>query len=390
METEQATADETPQHEIAKPPRLVRRTLSRRFMFLGRLDRYISASFFPAFGVTFFVISGLYMIGGLLNRLDELRDMGVGVALPKVLMLNGLMLAAIAPQLLPAITLVAAGHAVMKLSRSNELLSITAAGMSLRRAFLPLFLIGLFISTISALYFEWPMPSVSELLEMTEIQLGREEIKDVVVEDERHNRVIVVGEFRPREHVCEQIYVLGRDKTGHREYVLIAESAVWIRSDMLRLQRVVEYRYRPDDTATGPGNAVKFMDLPISYPPGQFLTGNEVRPYRLRFKQLKKLADGESYIPVFSVSLHSRLSQPFTGLVLLGMGLPLLAGFPMLAKSHFLGTGMCVIVAGAFYVLTFTCQNLGNTGVLDPIAAAWLPTVTGAAVGLLFMDAMHT
>ena len=127
-----------------------------------------------------------------------------------------------------------------------------------------------------------------------------------------------------------------------------------------------------------------------SFPPEQFLKGNDIRPHRLRFEELKQYAENEGNIPIYTVALHSRLCQPFAGLVLFTMGLPLLVGFQTLSRSHFISTGLCVLVAGGFYLLTFTCQNLGNSGVLDPVWSAWLPTVLCAAVGLLLTDSMHT
>ena len=106
------------------------------------------------------------------------------------------------------------------------------------------------------------------------------------------------------------------------------------------------------------------------------------------FKQLKELCKNEPDNPRNSLLFHSRIAYTLTHFVLLLLGIPLVIGFERLSRNLFLRVGLCVLVCGIFYSLSFICSNLGNTGMIYPILAAWLPIVILGSVGLLFFDMM--
>ena len=93
---------------------------------------------------------------------------------------------------------------------------------------------------------------------------------------------------------------------------------------------------------------------------------------RRRFNLISELHNPSlDYGAETRVTVHRRLVQPVLDVTLLFLGLPL-----VLARSSrniFVATGQCLLLVGVFYVSTLACQSLGNTVVVSPALAAWLP-----------------
>jgi lipopolysaccharide export system permease protein len=71
------------------------------------------------------------------------------------------------------------------------------------------------------------------------------------------------------------------------------------------------------------------------------------------------------------VTVHRRFVQPVLDVTLVCLGLPL-----VLSRSHrnmFVAAGQCLLLVGLFFVIGLACQSLGNTVVISPALAAWLP-----------------
>ncbi|MEN9253118.1 MAG: LptF/LptG family permease [Thermostichales cyanobacterium BF3_bins_165] len=49
--------------------------------------------------------------------------------------------------------------------------------------------------------------------------------------------------------------------------------------------------------------------------------------------------------------------------------------------SSSIGLGISVLIIFAYYVFSFITQALGQTGVLGPAIAAWLPNFLGMGIG---------
>ncbi|MEF8787836.1 MAG: LptF/LptG family permease, partial [Planctomycetota bacterium] len=75
---------------------------------------------------------------------------------------------------------------------------------------------------------------------------------------------------------------------------------------------------------------------------------------------------------------------------LLLVGIPVLVGFEESAKNRFLGVLICVLVAGAHYVLVFISNSMGDTGVLHPALAGWLPVMITGPSGVCLFESMLT
>jgi lipopolysaccharide export LptBFGC system permease protein LptF len=102
--------------------------------------------------------------------------------------------------------------------------------------------------------------------------------------------------------------------------------------------------------------------------------------------RLRQRMQADPDTPSLAVQFHSRLASFFGPLVLLLVGLPLLVGFEHSVTSRMLGIVISIAVAVGYYAMTFVFGNMGNTAVLDPLLAGWLPTIVTGSVGLVLFE----
>jgi lipopolysaccharide export LptBFGC system permease protein LptF len=71
--------------------------------------------------------------------------------------------------------------------------------------------------------------------------------------------------------------------------------------------------------------------------------------------------------------VQKRFSVPFTCLFFGLIGLPL--GLMMGAKSRSYGVALSIIIFVFYYILMTAADNIGKTGKLHPVLAAWMPNL---------------
>ncbi len=104
------------------------------------------------------------------------------------------------------------------------------------------------------------------------------------------------------------------------------------------------------------------------------LTFTELNHYR------KRLEEGGSSANAYSVEMAMRTALPFTGLVMILLGIPLgLQGRAQAGLSK--GIGLCLVVALAYWFVLSLSLSLGKAGILHPIFAAWLANLTFLGFG---------
>jgi lipopolysaccharide export system permease protein len=72
-------------------------------------------------------------------------------------------------------------------------------------------------------------------------------------------------------------------------------------------------------------------------------------------------------------AIHARIVQPFLDITLLFLGLPLILA--RTNRNMFFAIGLCVGVVMLFFLVVLACQYLGNSYLVNPSLAAWLPVL---------------
>jgi len=354
----------------------------------SRLDNYILKAFIPTFFMCLLIISGIYIVVDLLQKLGEFVDMG-GEAFGTGIRYYAYLLPVIIFQFFPAVTLIAMGIVLVKLSRNREILAMQVAGISLYRILLPVFIVTVVMSFASFGDQEWVIPRFAEKLETLRQTSFNDNIqKNLLLDDKENNSLLRVWRYDKKTQRMQSVFILARYENKKKKFTLSADEGRWLGNDKWLLTKAIKHVYDERGRWVAPVQQIDSLEFESAITPME-LGKIKLDPSLLNFEQLKELCKNEPDNPRNSLLFHSRISYTLTHFVLLLLGIPLVVGFERLSKNLFLRVGLCVLVCGIFYSLTFVCSNLGTTGMLHPILAAWLPTVIFGFVGLLFFDMMN-
>lgn len=334
------------------------------------------------------IISGIYIIVDLLQKLGEFMEMG-GDAFGTGIRYYTYLFPVIVFQFFPAITLVAVGLVLVRLSKNREILAMQVAGISLYRILLPIFVVTVFMSFVSFGDQEWLIPKFAEKLETLRQNAFSDNIqRNLLLDDRENNALVRIWKYNNKTQKMQSVFVLARYENKKKKYTISADEGRWLGNNTWLFTKVVKHVYDERGKWIAPIQQIDSMEFESAVTP-EALGKVKLDPSLLNFEQLKELCKNEPDNPRNRVLFHSRIAYTLTHFVLLLLGIPLVVGFERLSRNLFLRVGLCVLICGIFYALSFVCSNLGNTGMIHPVLAAWLPIVIFGFVGLLFFDMMQ-
>lgn len=354
----------------------------------SRLDRYIIRNFIPSFIICLFIITSLYVVIDLLQKLDELIELG-DAALKLGFYYYAFLVPVIISQLFPAVILLAVGFVLVKFMKSNEILAMQVAGISLYRVLLPFFIMAVILSFFAACNQEWIVPRLAETTKGVERMAFEKNIKDnILLEDSDNNLILRVWQYDIKEEIMRSPFIFARYENGERRFIIKAEEGRWMKDEkQWMLINVVKNDYDETGRWVAPVNKMAEYLFKTSLTPER-ISKIEIDASLLSFEELKDVLKADPTNLRYHVIFHSRLAYPLTNFIILLLGIPFIIGFQQFSRNIFLRIGICVLISCAFYVLNFFCVNMGNSGVLHPILAAWLPIIIFGCLGLYFFDAM--
>lgn len=354
----------------------------------SRLDNYIIKAFIPTFFICLLIISGIYIIADLLQKLGEFMDMG-GDAFGTGMRYYMYLFPVLVFQFFPAITLIAVGIVLVRLTKNREILAMQVAGISLYRILVPIFIITVFMSFASFGDQEWVIPRFAERLETLKQTAFSDNVhRNLLLDDKENGTLVRIWKYHNKTQTMQSVFILGRYENKKKKFTISAEEGRWLGNNTWLLSKVTKHVYNEQGKWVAPIEQLDSLEFTSTITPAE-LGEIKLDPSLLNFEQLKELCKNEPDNPRNRVLFHSRIAYTLTHFVLLLIGIPLVVGFERLSKNLFLRVGLCVFVCGFFYALSFICTSLGNLGTVHPILAAWLPHVIFGSVGLLFFDMMR-
>jgi lipopolysaccharide export system permease protein len=225
--------------------------------------------------------------------------------------------------------------------------------------------------------------------------MGGKVDRGLLVAEPELDRVVHIGEYEFASGAMRRIAVMEFYPESPRALraVIEADSAEWSAEGKLILRSVSIEEFDPTGKARQSGPfPTRVLETTLS--PERLAveadTGNTPGPLSYSLPSLREEMAQNPGVPFYTVVFYTRIASFFTPLIFLLVGIPCLVGFERTVDSRFLGALISLVVAAGFYVLSFVFSSLGNTGVLNPILAGWMPTVVGAAAGLWLFESMHT
>ncbi|MGI8891590.1 MAG: LptF/LptG family permease [Chthoniobacterales bacterium] len=354
------------------------------------LDRYIIRSFFQPYIYCILGFLAIWLIFDISDNsstiFDENASLGMvarfyWTQIPQVLVI-----------LLPISLLLALLFSLGRMSRSNEIVSMLTAGVSVPRVIMPLLAIGL-LTTGAALALNYSLAAHAELARKNfigQVKRGQREvvITQQVFRNRTDNRTWYIARFRPQSNEFFAVQIVQQDADENIIKNYIATDAVYEpESKTWRLQKVKTVDY---DRA---GNITDEKIIPFlvishwSETPYRLRSAN-IRPEFLGISELREYLRFNSDFPEtllapFRTQLQYRWALPWTCFVVAVMAAPLGIGF---SRRGILAS--VALAIGMVFTLNFLSHlflALGEGDRVSPITAAWAPNLMFLLVGLYLL-----
>lgn len=349
------------------------------------LDRYIALKFTGIFIFALIAFLSIFVIVDLIENLDDFikNDASTRITvlyyfyyLPFILVL-----------IMPVASLLSSLFSVGGLARNNEIVAMKAAGISLYRILLPVFVLGVIISCMSFSVANYLLPKAAERQDMIkQVHLNKRKnakrISNVWIRDEFGHR-ISMRYYDTDKNVGNVVSI--RKFDGQRLiYRLDANKIVWQDSVWI-LQNGFE-RFFENDHETAIAFSQKTFNRTSLRP--QNIKRITKTPEAMSYAELKEFirevkrngGDPNRWL----VDLYLKLALPFANFIIILFGAPLSSSQTQ-RSGNAKGFGVSLGVTFVYFGILKTTQALGHTGALPPLLAAWFANIVFGILGILVL-----
>jgi len=354
------------------------------------LDRYVIKEFLKTYLIIFFSFAVVFIVIDVVDNLPRLIRNGATTQQATIYYLLRLPYLVV---LTSPVTVLLTGLFMMNaLSKHNESIAIRAAGVSIKRAMLPLFAIGLLISIGISAMGEYLLPwAETQRNYVYDVQIKGEQPDDVMLKASVHyqgksNDFYYFGFFDGYKNNLK-IIDLTRIDYGSKEIIehITASSADWNGSRWIlrdceirrfRAGKQVLHQYYPETNLAildvQPQDFIRITKKTLS------LSFWQLKDY---IRRIRKLGDNPAKE---IVDLHMKLAFPLTNLIVIFFFMPIAT-----SNTRSKGRGWVImlglVVCFAYLIVVRIIQSLGYTGVIHPVWAAWLPNAAFTILGFAFL-----
>ena len=354
------------------------------------LDRYVIRNFSQVY---FYCIAGfisIWLIFDVSDNISTFLDENVGLSVaaryyvtqvPQVLMI-----------LLPIALLLALLFSLGRMSRSNEVVSMLTAGVSLPRVLFPLITIGL-LTTAVAIGLNYSAAPHAELARKRLLEEARTRAETVITgqifRNRSDSRTWFIQSFRPGRNVFTNVQVLQQDANNNITENYMATRAIYGLGQKTWSFENVRVAYY--DRAGNISDEQFLPSLKIdnwSETPFRLGSANERAEY-LSVPELRDYLEFNSDFPStllapFRTHFQYRLALPWTCLVVVFVAAPLGIGYSRRGVLGSVAAAIILVFLHA-YLMTHLFLALGEGDHVPAWIAAWTPNLTFAVVGLYLL-----
>src|SRR5436853_7276982 len=353
------------------------------------LDRYVIQNFVQVY---FYCMAGfisIWLIFDVSDNISTFIDEHIGLWLiaryyatqiPQVLII-----------LLPVSLLLSLLFALGRMSRSNEIVSMLTAGVSLPRVLLPLIGAGLLTvgASMALNYSLAPHAELARKSFLSEAQARpARTIQGQIFRNRTDLRTWFIQNFRLGENTFNNVQVLQQDANDNIVMSYVAGRANY--RSQTKTWDLENVRLAYYDAA---GNITKEEFRPAltiehwSETPFRLGSAN-VQAEFLSFPELREYLHFNSDFPAtllapFRTHLQYRLALPWTCLVVVCIAAPLGIGYSR--RGVLASVASAVILVFSMNFLTHLFLALGEGDRISPLVAAWTPNLIFAVIGLYLL-----
>jgi len=358
-------------------------------------DRYVFRIFLKVLIVSFLSLTGLFIIIDLFGNLEEFISYAdrQGSLLSVLCDYYGARVLSFFDRTSSLLALLAAIFTVTWLQRSNELTAVMSAGISRARAVRVLIVGTILVALLAAVNREVALPKVRDkLTRNAQDWLGEKAGRLNPCRDNRTN-ILFGGKatVAARRQIAQPSFRLPRRFSEFGRQLVANEATYcdptpehpggYLLKNVSQPENLkqIDSRYQEVDGAPiiltpkdhewlKDGQCFVASDVSFEY----LVADSAWQQYASTAELVSALRNPSlDYGADTRVTVHRRLIQPLLDVTLLFLGLPL-----VLSRSHrnvFVAAAQCLLLVGSFFVVSLACQAMGNTVMIRPVLAAWLP-----------------
>jgi LPS export ABC transporter permease LptG len=376
-----------------RTPDVVLRIPRFALRFPNLLDRYVGRLFARVFLLV--TLSGvmLYLIADFTDNVDDIlkHHPRFGVVLEYYSFLSLQVIFDIAPILVLVTTLVT----FALLSRTNEITSAKALGVSLYRLALPaIAAAGLVAATCVLLQAEVLPASNQRVAQLKDRMKGQKTARTYRRVDRqwlfgRGNYIFNYLFFDTPRGQLNDLQVFGFDQDEQLAQRLFANQARWDGSRWV-LERGWARSF------SGPMElAFTTINEPVLSPyrePPTYFAAEVKRPDQMHYTELShniaELEQSGQAVPQLRVQLYDKVARPALSLIMALVALPF--AFRLGRRGALYGIGLSLVLGMVLLGVFAFFSTLGQIGALPPIVAVWAPSLIFAALSMYLFLGVRT
>lgn len=354
------------------------------------LDRYIIRSFLQPYIYCIIGFLGIWLIFDISDNSSTIFDSKAPLGL--VLRFYWTQIPQVLVILLPISLLLALLFCLGRMSRSNEIVSMLTAGVSVPRIILPLLIIGL-LTTGATLALNYALAPHAELARKEFVLNVRRGERDIVIagqvfRNRTDNRTWYISHLRPNANTSSGVQIVQQDEEGNITQNYLATTAVYEPATKTwRLEKAKLVKYDRAGNITDEKLVPYFVVSNWSETPYRLSSAN-VRPEYLSIPELRKYLHYNSDFPQtllapFRTQLQYRWALPWTCFIVAVMAAPLGIGYSR--RGIITSVALAVGLVFTMNFLTHLFLALGEGDRVTPLTAAWTPNVIFLLVGLFLL-----
>lgn len=354
------------------------------------LDRYVLRNFLRAYLYCMAAFMAIWLIFDISDNVSTLLD--ERISLGQVAQYYLTQVPQILVVVLPVSLLLALLFCLSRMSRSNEIVSMLTAGISVPRLLLPLMGMGLLMSAVSG-SLNYALAPHAEQARKTAFEMLRESSREPgtagqIFRNRSQNRTWFIQRFRPEQNEFITVQVLQQDADDNIVKNYLATQAIYRVPENvweLRMVKVVSYdalgnitqEENLESLAMPQWNETPFR-LASTNMRAEFLSLPELHDY-LRFNS----DFPPTLLAPFATHFQYRIALPWTCLVVVFLAAPLAIGFSRSGLLSSVAAAIGLVFAMNFLTHLFLALGEGNR--IPAWAAAWTPNILFAALGLFLL-----
>ena len=357
------------------------------------LTRYILNEFLKPFLLGVVAFASLLIISELFIQLDKWIDLKTPllVCAEYLLWRTPEWLVQISPVAVLLATLFSLGG----LARHNEFTAMKASGLSSYRILLPLLLLCLFLVLGSLLFSEVIVPYANQRVDyIYNVKVKHRKIRDYQKQDNlviagEEGRMYTIKYLDGEKKLMEEVSVDQFNKDFAMVNQIYAKKAIWKGNYWIFYDGVFR-QFDPGETGTIREEKFKervfYLPERLDHFSRKQKKPNEMSYFELRDYIAKLTKNG---IPAIreKVALHSKISFPFSSLIIMLVGIPF--ALQTSKSGKVMGFALSIFICFLYWGMFSVGKAIGENRVLPPVPAAWFANIIFGILGLALISRIH-